>query len=145
MFLKVLLVNIRFQFHEGPIKTSKSLIKRPAVLRFNSMKVRLKLLNVRCLCMSMPSFNSMKVRLKLTQATGGAHICEEFQFHEGPIKTSRFQSIIFKKWCFNSMKVRLKQFGRDDVHHPCAFQFHEGPIKTRWDLIYIYSTKVSIP
>ena len=54
----------KFQFHEGPIKTLLWLILLAVLLRFNSMKVRLKHYVKR-----FPSYFSM------------------FQFHEGPIKT----------------------------------------------------------
>ena len=35
-------VSSLFQFHEGPIKTQLGVVSRVVVMRFNSMKVRLK-------------------------------------------------------------------------------------------------------
>ena len=55
------------------------------------------------------SFNSMKVRLKHFIDLESWFL-DQFQFHEGPIKT-----------CFNFVRL-----GQIDV-----FQFHEGPIKTQ--------------
>ena len=54
-----------------------------------------------------------------------------FQFHEGPIKTSRNtagKSLMVS--CFNSMKVRLKRRCTLQQDLAVQFQFHEGPIKT---------------
>ena len=56
----------------------------------------------------------------------------QFQFHEGPIKTTEKREKALAKMGFNSMKVRLKP---DNCHlvvfRAFEFQFHEGPIKTQ--------------
>ena len=56
------------------------------LIRFNSMKVRLKPLSNNSDYKSQIGFNSMKVRLK---PIGSQHLNghKMFQFHEGPIKT----------------------------------------------------------
>ena len=60
------------------------------------------------LALHLHSFNSMKVRLKL-HLTGLMFCGMWFQFHEGPIKTSRKVSQRKLLCGFNSMKVRLKR------------------------------------
>ena len=79
-----------------------------------------------------------------------------FQFHEGPIKTLLANSRNNHLYCFNSMKVRLKQNVAEGIkaQNDCfnsmkvrlklkigftmmtkaQFQFHEGPIKTNMPL-----------
>ena len=75
-----------FQFHEGPIKTNLANYNNLQVYSFNSMKVRLKLINLLVYL-----FRNMK-----------------FQFHEGPIKTAEQSERARIELSFNSMKVRLK-------------------------------------
>ena len=78
--------NQSFQFHEGPIKTDWNAEYISPETRFNSMKVRLKLSPITIFFSIILCFNSMKVRLK----RGGKFdfvVREQFQFHEGPIKT----------------------------------------------------------
>ena len=117
----------QFQFHEGPIKTSRGIQYRTEKLCFNSMKVRLKRVKAQILITSHRSFNSMKVRLKqvccqsLSNRVG-------FQFHEGPIKTKGSLSSQQDVNRFNSMKVRLK---------PIAF-FSKIPLYTRGIIIQRY-------
>ena len=108
LFENVLKMHNSFQFHEGPIKT-RTFPVRPLVARcFNSMKVRLKPASARTSWGLRLCFNSMKVRLKHLGAWRGLNktLCfnsmkvrlklvllvftgwgDEFQFHEGPIKT----------------------------------------------------------
>ena len=54
-----------------------------------------------------------------------------FQFHEGPIKTTKKREEKLYKTSFNSMKVRLKLQPLNPWLYTAVFQFHEGPIKTR--------------
>ena len=54
---------------------------------FNSIKVRLKLVNQFCSLECLEDFNSIKVRLKLVVATLFLRIRRIFQFHKGTIKT----------------------------------------------------------
>ena len=75
---------------------------------FNSMKVRLKLIEISQKLLLFMSFNSMKVRLKRVHRISPKNTYM-FQFHEGPIKTPIIQQ---------------RKNGRK------TFQFHEGPIKT---------------
>ena len=56
------------------------------------------------------SFNSMKVRLKRRTRKNEPNTATLFQFHEGPIKTTKKSTMIFTALA--------------------KFQFHEGPIKT---------------
>ena len=76
----------RFQFHEGPIKTTSHNAAFLARNGFNSMKVRLKPTLFTSLRLANFSFNSMKVRLKPDHRKR-AYSLTGFQFHEGPIKT----------------------------------------------------------
>ena len=80
--------NFLFQFHEGPIKTKHSVTLCLTFTRFNSMKVRLKLLDFVQAADQINGFNSMKVRLK----------------------PAAYMLPIHFQICFNSMKVRLKQY-----------------------------------
>ncbi len=106
--------NFLFQFHEGPIKTKHSVTLCLTFTRFNSMKVRLKLLDFVQAADQINGFNSMKVRLKLIS----------------------FASNVIVSRCFNSMKVRLKprRTTTTGASHT-LFQFHEGPIKTFFALL----------
>ena len=76
----------RFQFHEGPIKTSRGAGRRHGGAGFNSMKVRLK---------------------RFCHSVHFAGVA--FQFHEGPIKTVAMAAAPYPRARFNSMKVRLKR------------------------------------
>ena len=156
----------KFQFHEGPIKTTWLTKPSPKNHRFNSMKVRLKQKETVNVQVVLPRFNSMKVRLKRVGELN-ATLCTQFQFHEGPIKTSSctlwhrpppsFNSMKVRlkpstldssaslAAGFNSMKVRLKPMQRAESHSRTLFQFHEGPIKTRPWRRQIGFGEVSIP
>ena len=74
----------------------------------------------------------MKVRLKHHNRPVYRLLRNQFQFHEGPIKTQVYTDALTRYCSFNSMKVRLK---REKVEaftlNLSPFQFHEGPIKTR--------------
>ena len=90
-------------------------LKRPydfvhliTIVCFNSMKVRLKPHYFVSGTITHYGFNSMKVRLKHTTPTANALILL-FQFHEGPIKTLRPNTLRVGVRSFNSMKVRLKR------------------------------------
>ncbi len=50
--------------------------------------------------------------IKTSFAVSYCKVCSLFQFHEGPIKTARISTFAYAKKRFNSMKVRLK-------HVPC--------------------------
>ena len=69
-------------------------------------------------------FNSMKVRLKHDFVELESWFLDQFQFHEGPIKT-----------------VSSLQSGLCDY----MFQFHEGPIKTTARTRLTARVVVSIP
>ena len=87
----------------------------------------------------------MKVRLKryYDYKTNYDIVC----FNSMKVRLKQRRDIYIKMGldCFNSMKVRLKLAMSRIALKTSVFQFHEGPIKTRWDMIYIYSSKVSIP
>ena len=76
------------------------------------MKVRLKLHSPKSTATGSLRFNSMKVRLKLGNVLLHADALPVFQFHEGPIKTMLVTVILPPCLCFNSMKVRLKRRSR---------------------------------
>ena len=98
---------------------------------FNSMKVRLKPLSAICKDGGVNRFNSMKVRLKRIRTSARCTRKRQFQFHEGPIKTSIMKYNHLEKLSFNSMKVRLKLAQERCISTLMTmFQFHEGPIKT---------------
>ena len=89
----------QFQFHKGAIRTSVRLLSLLSPVNFNSIKVRLELLQV----------------LMLLQM-----VCL-FQFHKGAIRTSLQSNQRWAMTYFNSIKVRLE--------HPGApRRYHHAPI-----------------
>ena len=56
-----------------------------------------------------------------------------FQFHKGTIKTNKENRLLTSDLHFNSIKVRLKQSGKENRCYRTIFQFHKGTIKTRDD------------
>ena len=87
---------MKFQFHEGPIKTLGHSLQTYSnrVFQFHEGPIKThfsleELTHTR-------SFNSMKVRLKLAM-TGEEYVMSEFQFHEGPIKTHGPQCCLGRK------------------------------------------------
>ena len=78
----------------------------------------------------------MKVRLKRKYLWTRTK-WPEFQFHEGPIKTSPFAALCWPFDGFNSMKVRLKRRCALQQDMDIQFQFHEGPIKTEFSCSYL--------
>ena len=76
-----------FQFHKGTIKTFLRSYAYALPPDFNSIKVRLKLIQVSKLEEILLNFNSIKVRLKHLDICRSDLHCQEFQFHKGTIKT----------------------------------------------------------
>ena len=99
-----------FQFHNGSIKRRKILPIVARIMRFNSTMVRLKVMDAVAIPASFWCFNSTMVRLKVISMPITKPITEEFQFHNGSIK-SRFD--------YNTCPITL------------LFQFHNGSIKSR--------------
>ena len=75
-----------FQFHEGPIKTYLCIKINNVVKCFNSMKVRLKQVNVRY-NKTPTKFQFHEGPIKTTWFDVFYKLHNAFQFHEGPIKT----------------------------------------------------------
>ena len=136
---------MRFQFHEGPIKTSPDFVHGIRKACFNSMKVRLKPAPCKDLYLIGIRFNSMKVRLKHKNREF-RDIANEFQFHEGPIKTdaTRLQRFWFTLFQFHEGPIKTIHNARCFLGGE-MFQFHEGPIKTIDNDYRCYNTIVSIP
>ena len=82
--------SLKFQFHEGPIKTSA---RR---WRYCSQWV----------------FQFHEGPIKTGYVIEALRSEVKFQFHEGPIKTRYNDVNPDACWCFNSMKVRLKLQGQ---------------------------------
>ena len=157
-----------FQFHKGTIRTFLGGVHRFGKFRnFNSIKVRLELLNDEDSEFPYCYFNSIKVRLERRhQCITYASVCQ-FQFHKGTIRTSRssphhreVQRFQFHKGTirtnflairfltniyFNSIKVRLEQNFEELERFRQIFQFHKGTIRTDvFTSPRIYTT-ISIP
>ena len=77
-------------------------------LRFNSIKVRLRLEMFVSKLRTIPCFNSIKVRLRLKGERKTYVSLVRFQFHKGAIKTNT--ASLRYRWYggFNSIKVRLR-------------------------------------
>ena len=122
-------IHRQFQFHKGTIKTRKKSLIFATIPHFNSIKVRLKLINVLRSAATIgfqfhkgtiktylptkyaimnTNFNSIKVRLKHTRPRNGGARVPTFQFHKGTIKTSESVLGFVPRYNFNSIKVRLK-------------------------------------
>ena len=77
----------RFQFHKGTIRTLLPHFIIILFLHFNSIKVRLELLNAAIQLKFISNFNSIKVRLeRLYWLFVLTH--HKFQFHKGTIRTA---------------------------------------------------------
>ena len=99
------------------------------VLYFNSIKVRLKLVNHDMSQSRFCYFNSIKVRLKHLLEYDQKQRCT-FQFHKGTIKTCCSSAHLLYLRDFNSIKVRLKRISKFINKDTVIFQFHKGTIKT---------------
>ena len=119
-----------FQFHKGTSKTHHRDWAVGLQLRFNSIKVRVKLRPLIDIRDGLHSFNSIKVRVKHMR-NGIERSGLLFQFHKGTSKTPNCLTCATRSGSFNSIKVRVKphQFqGRRRVLR--QFQFHKGTSKT---------------
>ena len=76
----------QFQFHKGTIRTYTGHKVQNSKLSFNSIKVRLELLNL-------PLLPTLIL----------------FQFHKGTIRTTVMIIVPYSIRCFNSIKVRLER------------------------------------
>ena len=122
--------NFLFQFHEGPIKTKHSVTLCLTFTRFNSMKVRLNLLDFVQAADQINGFNSMKVRLKLISFASNVIVSRCFNSMKVRLKPEDGSTATGSIVSFNSMKVRLKHGQKRWLTSKTRFQFHEGPIKT---------------
>ena len=100
---------VKFQFHNGSIKSESAEVVKAAQEGFNSTMVRLKEYDEHHRLLQETGFNSTMVRLKVIIAG----ICllgyGMFQFHNGSIKRVKRQvSEIIRLARFNSTMVRLK-------------------------------------
>ena len=75
-------------------------------------------------------FNSIKVRLRQDSVNCGLLIIS-FQFHKGSIKTKCMEREATTPYRFNSIKVRLRQPSLVISKGTNLFQFHKGSIKTQ--------------
>ena len=101
---------------------------RLLVWHFNSIKVRLELLDI-ILSFQILNFNSIKVRLE--QAVNLIDsVLGVFQFHKGAIRTIVFDTREHGIINFNSIKVRLEPKMKLYQKERPKFQFHKGAIRT---------------
>ena len=83
-----ILFNPLFQFHNGTIKTQLDEIADTISTNFNSIMVQLKLIFPVVLLIVVIYFNSIMVQLKRLRRSDINRL-NEFQFHNGTIKTHR--------------------------------------------------------
>ena len=155
-----------FQFHKGTIKTLRLFRNNPLIIRFNSIKVRLKPRTERD-GLPASTFQFHKGTIKTEDKNGEYSFDKQFQFHKGTIKTNQDQRDALLLACFNSIKVRLKRrywrrlaqqkqrfnsikvrlkhkvvYNLDELK---KFQFHKGTIKTHHRQPPLSRIRVSIP
>ena len=118
-----------FQFHKGTIRTKISPSCFPLSLNFNSIKVRLELIDAVDTAHQNTNFNSIKVRLELAALIHSTQLAQ-FQFHKGTIRTFWSSDRGGAERDFNSIKVRLELYVRSALAIVAKFQFHKGTIRT---------------
>ena len=129
-------IALLFQFHKGSIKTDHLFIATPAHFRFNSTKVRLRLLVSTITSKSQKCFNSTKVRLRQAEVLWPLTLLWGFNSTK-----VRLRLLVFMVWKrhllrFNSTKVRLRHTIKIITMSTARFQFHKGSIKTHYRCIY---------
>ena len=142
-----------FQYHTGPIKRVVQVPYALYHLRFNTTLVQLKVSPPNTITVSPTSFNTTLVQLKgqirhtvgqpiqsFQYHTGpikssrrcGVGDCplDEFQYHTGPIKSLPERRLPLRDRCFNTTLVQLKVDRRiAKLVGLQVFQYHTGPIK----------------
>ena len=120
-----------FQFHKGAIRTKRFWLVIITCSYFNSIKVRLELINSLMLQL-FPKFQFHKGAIRTLRLRCCGQSRTPFQFHKGAIRTS----ILILWWMvvvhFNSIKVRLELYTPWGL--PTAF-FHFNSIKVRLERI----------
>ena len=78
------------------------------------------------------SFNTTLVQLKGDFNLLGIGVNLMFQYHTGPIKSSRRRTVCIGNIdSFNTTLVQLKVYPTGgSLSHPRGFQYHTGPIKS---------------
>ena len=99
---------VEFQFHKGTIKTLCCCFLTQVVHYFNSIKVRLKLLDT-ILTIMVAKFQFHKGTIKTQVWLSMLSSILLFQFHKGTIKTNLRGWFLISDTNFNSIKVRLKR------------------------------------
>ena len=126
------------------------------LLRFNSIKVRLRRCLTPCFCLlqlfqfhkgtiktvrsmrpgrSPRSFNSIKVRLRPVRLSGDGSTSLCFNSIKVRLRHFEFDHDLKKCSSFNSIKVRLRPGVCPHLGNFCGFQFHKGTIKTHIDML----------
>ena len=99
-------------------------------MNFNSIKVRLELIDAVDTAHQNTNFNSIKVRLELAALIHSTQLAQ-FQFHKGTIRTFWSSDRGGAERDFNSIKVRLEPNGGATAPPEAqSFQFHKGTIRT---------------
>ena len=98
-------------------------------LSFNSLMVRLKVLNCLLVKKTFKGFNSLMVRLKAIFSFKYNLSATEFQFLDGAIKRMSDCKVLTASTSFNSLMVRLKAPFLSVTLSPKWFQFLDGAIK----------------
>ncbi len=116
-------LEVWFQFHKGAIKSDDGSVEKAYLYRFNSIKVRLKVV---------PLIFGLLLFL--------------FQFHKGAIKSRGYTTIRAQNARFQFHKGAIKRAAlRSRRPALCRFQFHKGAIKRSEDAGKFDNTLVSIP
>ena len=122
-----------FQYHTGPIKSPVHVQACTSVSRFNTTLVQLKAKTTpRAERPNYVSFNTTLVQLKATPQKGPRIAMILFQYHTGPIKSSRARARArHRRYGFNTTLVQLKvRYPREGEIVRALFQYHTGPIKS---------------
>ncbi len=97
-----------FQFHKGTIRTIDKYMNKLNLTNFNSIKVRLELMQDELpLKSSVFQFHKGTIRTSYPRMREGPYL--QFQFHKGTIRTNHLPKSVQWRTNFNSIKVRLEQ------------------------------------
>ena len=117
------MIEVKFQFHKGTIRTREFLPSWAVCFHFNSIKVRLE-----------PGVPSV---------VGGV---PPFQFHKGTIRTAGVPSVVGGVPPFQFHKGTIRTiFGLLSFVSAFAFQFHKGTIRTLASPQLVWGLPISIP
>ena len=141
-----MLLQKKFQFHKGTIRTQ--LLKWRVVLLpdFNSIKVRLEQNWCSLLRWWWLYFNSIKVRLELISRNISSHISTNFNSIKVRLERNKLLLPLNIVLNFNSIKVRLEPHSLNAAKGSIPiFQFHKGTIRTLSRRISCMPMPISIP